>query len=413
MSTLNINEDRLWSSLMEMAKIGATPKGGCARLALTDLDKEARELYIQWCEEAGCTVSIDQVGNIFARRPGNNPDLPPVGTGSHLDTQPTGGKFDGVFGVLAGLEVVRTLQEHNIETEAPVEISVWTNEEGSRFAPAMMGSGVVSGRLELDVILATEDVDGLTFGDELRRIGFAGEVPATARAYTAFFETHIEQGPYLENENKTIGVVTGGQGQRWYDVTITGRESHAGTTPMHLRRDALAAASSLVLEVQKIANDNAPACGTVGFMQVFPNSRNTIPGQISMGVDLRHPDDDVLSKMDGELRAYLEELPQIADIELSLDPYWYYAPVDFDVACRAAVRDGAEAHGYSYMEIVAGACHDACYVADFAPTSMIFTPCKDGISHNEIESTSKEECAAGCNVLLYAMMSMAGVSASD
>ncbi len=254
MSTLSISEERLWSSLMEMAKIGATKKGGCARLALTDLDKQARELFIQWCEAAGCTVSIDQVGNIFATRPGKNMDLPPVGTGSHLDTQPTGGKFDGVFGVLSGLEVLRTLQDHNVETEAPIEVSVWTNEEGSRFPPAMMGSGVVSGRLDLDVILATEDIDGISFGDELRRIGFDGDVPATGRAYTAFFETHIEQGPYLENENKSIGIVTKGQGQRWYDVTITGRESHAGTTPMHLRKDALAAASQLVLEVQNIAN---------------------------------------------------------------------------------------------------------------------------------------------------------------
>jgi N-carbamoyl-L-amino-acid hydrolase len=413
MSTLHINEERLWSSLMEMAQFGATEKGGCARLALTDLDKQARELFIQWCEAAGCTVSVDQVGNIFARRPGRNNELPAVGTGSHLDTQPTGGKFDGVFGVLAGLEVLRTLQDHNIETEAPVEVSVWTNEEGSRFAPAMMGSGVVSGRLDLQTVLATEDIHGVSVGDELKRIGFDGAVPASGRTYTAFFETHIEQGPYLENEGKTIGIVTKGQGQRWYDVVITGRESHAGTTPMHLRKDALAAASSLVLEVQKIANNHQPACGTVGFMQVFPNSRNTIPGQITMGVDLRHPDDDVLSKMDTELGAYLAELPQMADVEIAVDPYWYYAPVDFDAGCIAAVRAGAEAHGYSNMEIFAGAGHDACYVADFAPTSMIFTPCKDGISHNEIESTKKEECTAGCNVLLYAMMQKAGVAAGE
>jgi N-carbamoyl-L-amino-acid hydrolase len=408
MSTLSINEERLWESLMEMAQFGATKKGGCARLALTDLDKQARELFIQWCEAAGCTVSFDQVGNIFARRPGRNNDLPPVGTGSHLDTQPTGGKFDGVFGVLSGLEVLRTLQDNNIETETPIEVSVWTNEEGSRFAPAMMGSGVVSGRLDLDTVLATKDINGITVGEELARIGFAGDVPASGRSYTAFFETHIEQGPYLENEEKTIGIVTKGQGQRWYDVVITGRESHAGTTPMHLRKDALTAASSLVLEVQKIAKGNQPACGTVGFMQVFPNSRNTIPGQITMGVDLRHPDDEALSKMDAQLGAYLAELPQIADVEVSVDPYWYYAPVNFDEDCIAAVRAGAEAHGYSNMDIIAGAGHDACYVSDFAPTSMIFTPCKDGISHNEIESTKIEECTAGCNVLLYAMMQKAG-----
>ncbi len=408
MSILKINQDRLWNSLMEMAVFGATEKGGCARLTLTDLDKQARELFIQWCQDAGCTISVDQIGNIFATRPGKNMDLPAVGTGSHLDTQPTGGKFDGVFGVLSGVEVLRTLQDNNIETEAPIEVSVWTNEEGSRFAPAMMGSGVVSGRLDLDTILATEDIDGIKVGDELRRIGFAGDVPATGRAYTAFFETHIEQGPYLENEEKIIGVVTRGQGQRWYDVTITGRESHAGTTPMHLRKDALAAASELVLVVQKIANAHKPGCGTVGFMEVFPNSRNTIPGRITMGVDLRHPDDDMLSKMDAALKTCLAELKTTADVSIELDPYWYYAPVDFNSECIEAVREGAEIHGFDYMEIIAGAGHDACYVNDFAPTSMIFTPCKDGISHNEMESTTTQECAAGCNVLLHAMLKMAG-----
>ncbi len=407
MIDLKINEERLWSSLMEMAQFGLTAKGGCARLTLTDLDKQARELFIQWCEAAGCTITVDRMGNIFALRPGKNMDLPPVGTGSHLDTQPTGGKFDGVFGVLSGVEVLRTLQDNNVETEAPIEVSVWTNEEGSRFAPAMMGSGVVSGRLELDTMLAVKDIDGVTVGEELKRIGFAGDVPATGRAYTAFFETHIEQGPYLENEDKIIGVVTKGQGQRWYDVTITGRESHAGTTPMHLRKDALTAASQLVLEVQRIANAHKPGCGTVGFMQVFPNSRNTIPGKISMGVDLRHPEDEVLTRMDAELKAYLAALPETADVELELDPYWYYAPVDFDADCIEAVRAGAQSSGFDYMEIIAGAGHDACYVADFAPASMIFTPCKDGISHNELESTTTEECAAGCNVLLQAMLKMA------
>ncbi len=407
MSDLRINEERLWDSLMEMAVFGATPKGGCARLTLTDLDKQARHLFIQWCEAAGCTVTVDQIGNIFALRPGNNMDLPPVGTGSHLDTQPTGGKFDGVFGVLSGVEVLRTLQDNNIETEAPIEVSVWTNEEGSRFPPAMMGSGVVSGRLDLDAMLAVKDIDGITVGDELTRIGFAGDIPASGRAYTAFFETHIEQGPYLENEDKIIGVVTGGQGQRWYNVTITGRESHAGTTPMHLRKDALTAASQLVLEVQKIANAHKPGCGTVGFLQVFPNSRNTIPGIISMGVDLRHPLDAELSYMDSELKAYLDDLAERADVEIDLDPYWYYAPVAFNADCIAAVSAGAKVNGFDSMEIIAGAGHDACYVADFAPTSMIFTPCKDGISHNELESTTSEECAAGCNVLLQAMLQMA------
>ena len=407
MATLRINKDRLWDSIMQMAQFGATPKGGCARLALTDLDKQARHLFMQWCETAGCTITVDEVGNIFALRPGRNMNLPPVGTGSHLDTQPTGGKFDGVFGVLSGVEVLRTLQENNAVTEAPIEVSVWTNEEGSRFAPAMMGSGVVAGRLDLDTVLATKDIDGITVGEELHRIGFAGDISATQRAYTAFFETHIEQGPYLENEAKIIGIVTGGQGQRWYNVMLTGQESHAGTTPMHLRTDALVAASQLVLEVQQIAKAHKPGCGTVGFMQVIPNSRNTIPGTVKMGVDLRHPNDDHLAQMDAELKTYLDALSASSGVDISLDPYWYYAPVNFDAACITAVQEGAAAHGYDAMKIIAGAGHDACYVADYAPTSMIFTPCLDGISHNEIESTTIEECQAGCNVLLHAMLKMA------
>lgn len=408
MENVAINGDRLWQSLMEMAKIGATQKGGCRRLALTDLDKEARDLFVHWCEDAGCTITVDQVGNIFARRAGRNNQLPPIMTGSHLDTQPTGGKFDGVFGVMAGLEVLRTLQDYNIETEAPVEVSVWTNEEGSRFAPAMMGSGVVAGRFTLEEILAKKDIDGKVFGDELKRIGYAGECSAGQKPIGAFFEAHIEQGPYLEAERKTIGVVNKGQGQRWYDVTITGCESHAGTTPMPLRSDALAAAAKLITEVEAIANTNQPnACGTVGFMQVHPNSRNTIPGQVILSVDLRHPDDAILSQMDKALKAFCDCLSIEAGIKLVLDPIWYYAPVIFSQECISAVREGALAHGYSHMDIFAGAGHDACYIADFAPASMIFIPCEDGISHNEIENVTPSDVFAGCNVLLSAMLARA------
>ncbi len=408
MRNLTINADRLWASLMEMAKIGATEKGGCARLALTDLDRESRELFISWCEDAGCTVRVDQVGNIYARRPGRNNDLPPVGTGSHLDTQPTGGKFDGVFGVLAGLEVLRSLNDHDIETEAPIEVSVWTNEEGSRFAPAMMGSGVVSGRLDLQTVLDTTDHDGIRFEDALKEIGFDGDMPATPPKYTAFIETHIEQGPYLENEDKVIGIVTKGQGQRWYDAVITGQESHAGTTPMHLRKDALAASARLISEVRDIARGNQPhACGTVGFIENYPNSRNTIPGSVTIGIDLRHPMDENLSKMDSELRAVIAKLEEEEGVTIALDNYWYYAPVLFDKSCIEAVRTGAAAHDYAAMEIFAGAGHDACYINDHAPAGMIFTPCLNGISHNEIESTTLEECEAGCNVLFHAMVNLA------
>ncbi|MGY5453410.1 Zn-dependent hydrolase [Agarivorans sp. MS3-6] len=410
MSSFKINSDRLWDSLMEMAKIGATEKGGCRRLALTGLDKQGRELYIKWAEEAGCAVKIDAVGNIICTRPGDDMSLPPVGTGSHLDTQPSGGKFDGVFGVLSGLEVVRTMNDLGLKTKHPIEISVWTNEEGSRFAPAMMGSGVVSGRFSLQEILDSTDVDGLRLGDELERIGFAGDTPVTGRKFHAFFETHIEQGPYLEAEEKQIGVVTGGQGQRWFNATLTGRESHAGTTPMHLRKDALLASTLLIQKVEQIAKAHPPGCGTVGFVQVLPNSRNTIPGKIEMSIDLRHPLDEELSAMDVALNNAVAELMEQTGVEVLLDPFWYYEPIHFDSNCVNAVRDATVNLGYSHMDIIAGAGHDACYVSDFAPTSMIFTPCLDGISHNEIESTTQEECEAGCSVLLNAMLSMAEIT---
>lgn len=409
MTTYRVNSDRLWDSLMEMAQIGATEKGGCCRLALTDLDKLGRELYIKWATEAGCSVKVDAIGNILCTRPGANMSLAPVGSGSHLDTQPTGGKFDGVFGVLSALEVVRRLNDLNITTERPIEISVWTNEEGSRFAPAMMGSGVVSGRFELQDILDSTDVDGVRLGDELERIGFAGDTPVTGRQFHAFFEAHIEQGPYLEAENKQIGVVTGGQGQRWYNATITGQEAHAGTTPMHLRNDALLVSASLIQKVEAIANAHPPGCGTVGFVQVQPNSRNTIPGHIEMSIDLRHPNDAELSAMDADLKAAIAELESGSRANIQLNPFWYYEPIPFAPECIEAVRTATQALGYSYMDIIAGAGHDACYVSDFAPTSMIFTPCLNGISHNEIESTTPEECEAGCSVLLNAMLTMAGV----
>ena len=408
MEALKINSDRLWDSLMEMAKIGGTVKGGCCRLALTDLDKQGRELYINWAEEAGCTVKVDAIGNIMCTRPGEDMSLPPVGTGSHLDTQPTGGKFDGVYGVLSGLEVVRSMNDQGIKTKHPIEISVWTNEEGSRFAPAMMGSGVVSGRFTLEEILDKTDVDGLRLGDELERIGFAGETPVTGRDFHAFFEAHIEQGPYLEAEEKQVGIVTGGQGQRWYNATFIGRESHAGTTPMHLRNDALIASSQLVLKVEEIAKAHPPGCGTVGFMQVTPNSRNTIPGSISMSIDLRHPIDGELTLMDKALTEAIAEI-EATGVSVELDPFWYYEPIHFNTECVDAVRKAAVDLDYSHMDIIAGAGHDACYVSDFAPTSMIFTPCLNGISHNEIESTTQEECEGGCSVLLNAMLTMAEV----
>ncbi|NQY34532.1 MAG: Zn-dependent hydrolase [Alteromonadaceae bacterium] len=403
MNNLRINKDRLWQSLMEMAKIGATDKGGCNRLAATALDGQARDLFVKWCKEAGCSISIDKIGNIFARREGKNNKLPAVATGSHLDTQPTGGKFDGVFGVLAGLEVLRTLEENNIQTNAPFEFSVWTNEEGSRFPPAMQGSGVYVGRFDLATELAKIDVNGLVLRDELEKIGYLGDEEPGSRNIGAFFETHIEQGPILEEEDKIIGVVRLGQGIRWYDITVTGRESHAGSTPMHMRFDAMLAASNIVNEINNIALNNPPnGLGTVGFMEVYPNSRNTIPGTVKFSADLRNPNPDVLAQMDKQLQNYCQELATKHNIDIDVDHFWYFAPVEFNASDNVEIA--AKKLGYSHMDIFAGAGHDACYMADIVPTGMVFTPCKDGISHAEIEDTTAEQCEAGCNVLMHAML---------
>jgi len=408
MKNIRIDGDRLWQSLMEMAKIGATEKGGNCRLAASDLDRDGRDLFVGWCKEAGCEVTVDAMGNIFARRAGRNPDLPPVMAGSHLDTQPTGGRFDGVLGVLAALEVVRTLNDHDAETEAPVEVCVWTNEEGSRFSPAMMGSGVFAGVFDLSDIHATTDEDGASLGSELERIGYAGPEPVGGRDVGAYFELHIEQGPILEAEEKTIGVVTAAQGQRWHEITVTGQESHAGPTPMPRRKDALVAASKIVAEVNRIGHVHPPyACATVGSMQVSPNSRNVIPGSVFLTVDLRHPVNETLSDMDAELKTFCADTAKDMGVDIDVEDFWHFPPTPFQEDCVAAVREGAELHGYEHMEIVSGAGHDAVYMAGVAPTGMIFIPCEDGISHNEIENATLEDCAAGCNVLLHAVLQQA------
>ena len=409
---LSIDGKRLWDSLMEMAKIGATPKGGCCRLALTDLDKQGRDLFVRWCEDAGCTVRVDKMGNIFARRAGRKDDLPPVVTGSHLDTQPTGGRFDGVFGVLAGLEVVRSLNDLGLETERPVEVAVWTNEEGSRFAPSMIASGVFAGVYDLEFGLSCADPDGKTMGDELKRIGYAGADEVGGRPVHAYLEAHIEQGPILEAEDKTIGIVTDAQGQRWYELTLTGMESHAGPTPMERRRDALLGAARIVHLVNKVGLDHAPsACATVGMLDVYPNSRNVIPGRVFLTIDFRHPDDEVLAEMDREMRAGVDRIVTEIGLELELEQISYFKPVHFEDSCVAAVRSGAEDCGYSMREIVSGAGHDACYVAKVAPTAMNFVPCIDGISHNEIEDAKPEWITAGGEVLLRAILDKAGTAA--
>lgn len=408
MQNLRINGDRLWDSLMEMAQIGATPKGGVNRQALTDLDKQGRDLFLDWCRAAGCSIRIDGAGNIFARRAGKRDDMAAVMTGSHLDTQPTGGKFDGVYGVLSGLEVIRTLNDLDIETERPVEVTVWTNEEGCRFAPAMMGSGLFVGKFDADAVAATTDQEGRTFGEELDRIGYRGSDVVKADEISAFFEVHIEQGPILEAEKRTIGIVVGAQGQRWFDVTVTGQEAHAGPTPMEIRRDALVGASRIVQAVNRIGLDHLPrACATVGQLVVSPNSRNTIPGQVAFSVDFRHPDDERLSSMKAALEAEAKSICEEIGLELELNEIWYQPPLKFSDDCIGAVRQGAEVSGFDGYEIVSGAGHDACHIAGLAPTGMIFIPCEDGISHNEVENATRDDCAAGCNVLLHAIVERA------
>jgi N-carbamoyl-L-amino-acid hydrolase len=411
MRNLRVDGGRLWDSLMEMAEIGALPGGGCGRLALSDEDKAGRDLFVAWCEAAGCTVSIDGIGNIFARRPGRDDTRPPVMAGSHLDTQPHGGKFDGVYGVLAGLEVVRALNDAGIETDAPVEVAVWTNEEGARFAPSMNGSGVFAGTYTVDQGLACTDAEGLTMGQELDRIGYAGPRPCQGNPVGAYFEAHIEQGPILEAEEKTIGVVTGGQGMYWYDVTLTGQDSHAGTTPMPRRRDAMAGAAEMITATRRLALDRAPdAVATVGEMAVTPNSRNTIPGRVDFTVDLRHPEAAMLDEMDAAFRALCGATADAFGLELTIDQVADTPPVAFDDACVDAVRTTAGALGYGHRDIVSGAGHDAFHLAKVAPTGMIFIPCADGLSHNEAESATANDLEAGCNVLLHAVLDRAGVA---
>jgi N-carbamoyl-L-amino-acid hydrolase len=401
---LQIDAQRLWDAIMDTARIGATAKGGICRLTLTDLDRQVRDWFKAQCEALGCTVSVDEVGNMFALRPGRRTDLAPIALGSHLDTQPTGGKFDGVLGVLSGLEALRTLHDLGYETNAPLLLVNWTNEEGSRFAPAMLGSGVFAGVFDRAYADAREDRQGVRFGDALDAIGYRGPLRAGAQPLTAMFELHIEQGPILEAEGKVIGIVEGVQGMRWYDVTITGRESHTGSTPMHLRRNALVAGAELVRTVDAIAKGQANAVGTVGLLEVKPNSRNVIPGEVFLTIDFRHPQEKTLEAMEAALTQAVGAIAAESGTTIDCKRIWRSEPVVFDPACIACVKEGAAEAGMPARAMISGPGHDAAYIARVAPTAMIFVPCKDGISHNEAESTTFEECAAGAQVLLNAVL---------
>lgn len=405
---LKSNGERLWASLMAMAEIGATARGGSCRLALSDEDRAGRELFAHWCSEAGLSLSVDPIGNLFARRPGCDPDAAPVMMGSHLDTQPEGGRFDGVYGVLAGLEVVRRLNDLGIQTRKPLEVAVWTNEEGARFTPAMFGSAVFTGVMSLDAALAVRDAAGISVAQALQRSGYAGSRPLGG-AVDAYFEAHIEQGPILENNAKSIGVVSGGQAIRWLDVQVEGQAAHAGTTPMALRRDALYGAAQMILAVEQVAADFAPqGLTTVGELSIAKSSRNTIPGLLNFTVDLRHHQDQQIAAMQRQVEERLQAVADQRGLKVSISQHWVSPATPFDAECVAAVQQAVDGLGYPQQSIVSGAGHDAILLAPYCPTAMLFIPCVGGLSHNEAEDVLPEDVRQGADVLLNAVLARAG-----
>ena len=407
---MRINGQRLWDSLMEMAKIGPGVRGGNNRQTLTDEDARGRALYQKWCEEAGMTMGLDEMGNMFATRAGADPEALPVYVGSHLDTQPTGGKYDGVLGVLGGLELIRTLNDLDVKTRHPIVVVNWTNEEGTRFAPAMMASGVFAGQFTQEWAYDRTDADGKRMGDELERIGWKGDEKVGQRKMHAMFELHIEQGPILEAEGKDVGVVTHGQGLRWIECTITGKESHTGSTPMPMRKNAGRGLAQITELVHQIAMDNAPnAVGAIGHIDVYPNSRNIIPGKVVFTIDMRSHE---LERLNGMVERLLAEAPKLCealDVSFESGIVGQFDPPAFDENCVTAVRNAAQRLGYSHMDIISGAGHDACWINAVAPTSMIMTPCVDGLSHNEDEDISIEWATAGTDVLLHAVLETAEI----
>ena len=407
---LRINGDRLWDTIHEMAKIGPGVAGGSNRQTVTDEDGEGRKLFQSWCEDAGCTMGVDQMGTMFMRREGSDPDALPVYVGSHLDTQPTGGRYDGVLGVLAGLEIVRTLNDLNIKTKHPIVVTNWTNEEGARFAPPMLASGVFANVHTQDWAYAIEDADGKKFGDELERIGWRGEEEVGARKMKAFFELHIEQGPILEIENVDIGVVTHGQGLSWTQLTVLGKDSHTGSTPMPMRKNAGLGMARILDLVDEIAWSHKPdAVGAAGHIEVYPNSRNVIPGKVVFTVDFRSPKLAVIEDMEQRLAEGAKKICDDMGLSVEIEKIGGFDPVEFDETCVQAIRSAAERLGYSHRNIISGAGHDACWVNKVAPTAMVMCPCVGGLSHNEAEEISKEWSTAGAEVLFHAVVETAEI----
>ena len=407
---MRINGDRLWDSITEMSKIGPGIAGGNNRQTLTDDDAKGRELFKKWCEDENLSLALDTMGNMFARREGDDPNLLPVMVGSHLDTQPTGGKYDGVLGVLSGLEIIRTLNELGVKTKHPIEIVNWTNEEGTRFAPPMLASGVFAKMHTQDWAYNRTDAEGKKFGDELVRIGWKGEEPVGERKLHAFYELHIEQGPILEDENIDIGVVTHGQGLNWLQITLTGKESHTGSTPMSKRVNAGLGMARITQLVDEIAWSHAPlAVGAIGHVDVSPNSRNIIPGKVVFTVDFRHPNKSVISDMENRLRSGAKEIANKIGLQMEIEQVGHFDPVEFDKECVSHVRNAAKTLGYSHRDIVSGAGHDACWINRVAPTAMIMCPCADGLSHNEAEEITKDWSTAGADVLFHAVVNTAEI----
>ena len=409
-ANMQINGDRLWNSLMEMAEIGPGIAGGNNRQTLTDDDAKGRSLFQAWCDAEGLTMGVDQMGTMFAMRAGTDPDALPVYVGSHLDTQPTGGKYDGVLGVLGGLEIIRTLNEMDIKTRHPIVVVNWTNEEGTRFAPPMLASGVFAGMHTQDWAYARKDSEGKAFGDELQRIGWRGEETVGARKMHAFFELHIEQGPILEAEGVDIGVVTHGQGLNWIQITLTGRESHTGSTPMPMRKNAGLGMARITELVHNIAMENQPqAVGAIGQCDVYPNSRNIIPGKVIFTIDFRSPSFETQDRMEKALNIGATEIANELDLEIAMEKVGHFDPITFDQGCVDAIKRASDRLGYSSKEIISGAGHDACWINRSAPTAMIMCPCVDGLSHNEAEEISKEWSTAGANVLFHAVVETAEI----
>lgn len=409
MNRININGDRLWGSLMEMAEIGATSGGGSSRLALSQEDIDGRSLFISWCESLGMEISLDAIGNLFAVYPGKQRFLPPIVMGSHLDTQPKGGRFDGVYGVLAALEVVRTLHENHIKLEQDLEIAVWMNEEGARFSPAMLGSEVFIGELALERALAQVDSHGVTVGSALMDMNQQGG-REFRRELDSYFELHIEQGPILEDLDKEIGVVTGGQAIFWLDVVVLGKSQHAGTTPMHYRKDAMLGVSDFLLAIERYVSSIEDGLLTIGELNIPFSSRNTIAGEVNFTLDVRHPETVVLKGIVEHIKRIASEVFSVRNLEVKLTDVWLSPAIPFDAACIGYVQESVQELGLSSIKMISGAGHDAIHLAKHCPTTMIFIACKDGVSHNEAESIELKDSTNGANVLLRSILKRAQCS---